>query len=83
MCNNYRTFLYRVLGIVILRGGNSCCFASLRALVFQDVHRIVSCIFQGKRKTANAEAVVYGHGSGKIEINGVDYLLYFPVTQDR
>ncbi|XP_044781660.1 28S ribosomal protein S9, mitochondrial isoform X2 [Bubalus bubalis] len=37
---------------------------------------------QGKRKTANAEAVVYGHGSGKIEINGVDYLLYFPVTQD-
>ncbi|XP_055256092.1 28S ribosomal protein S9, mitochondrial isoform X3 [Moschus berezovskii] len=37
----------------------------------------------GKRKTANAEAVVYGHGSGKIEINGVDYLLYFPVTQDR
>ncbi|KAF4016129.1 hypothetical protein G4228_008490 [Cervus hanglu yarkandensis] len=38
---------------------------------------------QGKRKTANAEAVVYGHGSGKIEINGVDYLLYFPVTQDR
>uniref|UniRef100_A0AC11ATW4 Mitochondrial ribosomal protein S9 n=1 Tax=Ovis aries TaxID=9940 RepID=A0AC11ATW4_SHEEP len=38
---------------------------------------------RGKRKTANAEAVVHGHGSGKIEINGVDYLLYFPVTQDR
>ncbi|XP_057598614.1 28S ribosomal protein S9, mitochondrial [Hippopotamus amphibius kiboko] len=38
---------------------------------------------QGNRKTAKAEAVVYGHGSGRIEVNGVDYLLYFSVIQDR
>ncbi|XP_008565687.1 PREDICTED: 28S ribosomal protein S9, mitochondrial [Galeopterus variegatus] len=38
---------------------------------------------EGKRKTAKAEAVVYERGSGRIKINGVDYLLYFPVTQDR
>uniref|UniRef100_A0A8C3VSN9 Small ribosomal subunit protein uS9m n=1 Tax=Catagonus wagneri TaxID=51154 RepID=A0A8C3VSN9_9CETA len=38
---------------------------------------------EGKRKTAKAEVVVYGQGSGRIDINGVDYLLYFPVTQDR
>ncbi|XP_047637280.1 28S ribosomal protein S9, mitochondrial [Phacochoerus africanus] len=38
---------------------------------------------EGKRKTAKAEVVVYGQGSGRIEVNGVDYLLYFPVTQDR
>ncbi|XP_006883905.1 PREDICTED: 28S ribosomal protein S9, mitochondrial-like [Elephantulus edwardii] len=38
---------------------------------------------EGKRKSAKAEAVVYEHGSGKIKVNGVDYLLYFPVTQDR
>uniref|UniRef100_A0A8C0D8E7 28S ribosomal protein S9, mitochondrial n=1 Tax=Balaenoptera musculus TaxID=9771 RepID=A0A8C0D8E7_BALMU len=38
---------------------------------------------QGNRKTAEAEVAVYDHGSGRIEVNGVDYLLYFPVTQDR
>ncbi|XP_036910870.1 28S ribosomal protein S9, mitochondrial isoform X2 [Sturnira hondurensis] len=38
---------------------------------------------EGKRKSAKAEAVVYGHGSGRIKVNGIDYLLYFPVTQDR
>lgn len=38
---------------------------------------------EGKRKTAKAEVVVYGQGSGRIDVNGVDYLLYFPVTQDR
>ncbi|XP_007172170.2 28S ribosomal protein S9, mitochondrial isoform X3 [Balaenoptera acutorostrata] len=38
---------------------------------------------RGNRKTAKAEVAVYDHGSGKIEVNGVDYLLYFPVTQDR
>ncbi|XP_027477433.2 28S ribosomal protein S9, mitochondrial isoform X2 [Zalophus californianus] len=38
---------------------------------------------EGKRKSAKAEAVVYEHGSGKIKVNGIDYLLYFPVTQDR
>ena len=38
---------------------------------------------QGNRKTAEAEVAVYDCGSGRIEVNGVDYLLYFPVTQDR
>ncbi|XP_012890166.1 PREDICTED: 28S ribosomal protein S9, mitochondrial [Dipodomys ordii] len=38
---------------------------------------------EGKRKSAKAEATVYKHGSGKIKVNGVDYLHYFPVTQDR
>lgn len=37
----------------------------------------------GRRKSATARAVVYEHGSGKIHVNGVDYLLYFPITQDR
>ncbi|KAM5228052.1 small ribosomal subunit protein uS9m [Ctenodactylus gundi] len=38
---------------------------------------------QGTRKTAKAEVIVYGQGSGGMTVNGVDYLLYFPVTQDR
>uniref|UniRef100_A0A8C9DAB4 Small ribosomal subunit protein uS9m n=1 Tax=Panthera leo TaxID=9689 RepID=A0A8C9DAB4_PANLE len=38
---------------------------------------------EGKRKSAKAEAIVYEHGSGRIKVNGIDYLLYFPVTQDR
>ncbi|KAK2506986.1 hypothetical protein MC885_015925 [Smutsia gigantea] len=38
---------------------------------------------EGQRKSAKAEAVVYEHGSGRIQINGLDYLLYFPVLQDR
>ncbi|XP_048208429.1 28S ribosomal protein S9, mitochondrial [Perognathus longimembris pacificus] len=38
---------------------------------------------EGKRKSAKAEAIVYKNGSGAIQVNGVDYLLYFPVTQDR
>ncbi|KAF6321465.1 mitochondrial ribosomal protein S9 [Rhinolophus ferrumequinum] len=38
---------------------------------------------EGKRKSAKAEAVIYERGSGRITVNGTDYLLYFPVTQDR
>ncbi|XP_026513137.1 28S ribosomal protein S9, mitochondrial [Terrapene carolina triunguis] len=38
---------------------------------------------EGKRKTSQATAVVYDNGSGKITVNGVDYLCYFPVMQDR
>nr|XP_010957398.1 28S ribosomal protein S9, mitochondrial [Camelus bactrianus] len=37
----------------------------------------------GKRKSARADVVVYGSGSGEIRVNGVDYLFYFPVMQDR
>ncbi|XP_053240217.1 28S ribosomal protein S9, mitochondrial isoform X1 [Podarcis raffonei] len=38
---------------------------------------------EGWRKTAKATVKVYDNGSGKITINGDDYILYFPVLQDR
>ncbi|XP_020385324.2 28S ribosomal protein S9, mitochondrial [Rhincodon typus] len=38
---------------------------------------------EGKRKTAKATVIVRDHGSGKITVNGMDYLLYFPSLQER
>ncbi|NXW91746.1 RT09 protein, partial [Alopecoenas beccarii] len=38
---------------------------------------------EGGRKTARATAVVYDNGTGKITVNGIDILHYFPVLQDR
>ncbi|MEE6470355.1 hypothetical protein FKM82_008941 [Ascaphus truei] len=38
---------------------------------------------EGKRKTALATAVLRDNGNGKIIINGVGYLEYFTVLQDR
>uniref|UniRef100_A0A8C5U6Y0 Small ribosomal subunit protein uS9m n=1 Tax=Malurus cyaneus samueli TaxID=2593467 RepID=A0A8C5U6Y0_9PASS len=38
---------------------------------------------EGKRKTARATAVIYDNGTGKITVNGIDILHYFPVLQDR
>ncbi|XP_061853422.1 small ribosomal subunit protein uS9m isoform X2 [Colius striatus] len=38
---------------------------------------------EGKRKTARATAVVYDNGTGKVTVNGIDILHYFPVLQDR
>ncbi|XP_060625708.1 small ribosomal subunit protein uS9m [Anolis sagrei] len=38
---------------------------------------------EGRRKTARATVTIYDSGSGKITINGDDYILYFPVLQDR
>ncbi|XP_078078085.1 small ribosomal subunit protein uS9m isoform X1 [Mustelus asterias] len=38
---------------------------------------------EGQRKTAKATVIVQDHGSGKITVNGVDYLLYFPSLQER
>ncbi|KAM6095774.1 small ribosomal subunit protein uS9m isoform 3-T3 [Chlamydotis macqueenii] len=38
---------------------------------------------EGTRKTARATAVVYDNGTGKITVNGIDILHYFPVLQDR
>ncbi|NXY44650.1 RT09 protein, partial [Ceuthmochares aereus] len=38
---------------------------------------------EGTRKTAKATAVVYGNGTGKITVNGIDILHYFTVLQDR
>ncbi|KAM9247807.1 small ribosomal subunit protein uS9m isoform 3-T4 [Leptosomus discolor] len=37
----------------------------------------------GSRKTARATAIVYDNGTGKITVNGIDVLHYFPVLQDR
>ncbi|XP_053563640.1 28S ribosomal protein S9, mitochondrial [Bombina bombina] len=38
---------------------------------------------EGKRKTAQATVVLRDNGSGNILVNGVDYLEYFSVLQDR
>uniref|UniRef100_A0A663F166 Small ribosomal subunit protein uS9m n=1 Tax=Aquila chrysaetos chrysaetos TaxID=223781 RepID=A0A663F166_AQUCH len=38
---------------------------------------------EGTRKTAKATVVVYDNGTGKITVNGIDILHYFPVLQDR
>ncbi|XP_075773618.1 small ribosomal subunit protein uS9m isoform X2 [Pelodiscus sinensis] len=38
---------------------------------------------EGKRKTSRATVIVYDNGNGKITVNGIDYLHYFPVIQDR
>nr|XP_056718129.1 28S ribosomal protein S9, mitochondrial [Euleptes europaea] len=38
---------------------------------------------EGRRKTARATVTIYDRGSGKITINGENYLLFFPVLQDR
>ncbi|KAM3836977.1 small ribosomal subunit protein uS9m isoform 2-T2 [Vipera latastei] len=38
---------------------------------------------EGKRKSAIATATLHANGSGKFTINGDNYLLYFPVLQDR
>ncbi|XP_046764024.1 28S ribosomal protein S9, mitochondrial isoform X1 [Gallus gallus] len=38
---------------------------------------------EGVRKTSRATAVVYDNGTGKITVNGIDILRYFPVLQDR
>uniref|UniRef100_A0A8C0C336 Small ribosomal subunit protein uS9m n=1 Tax=Buteo japonicus TaxID=224669 RepID=A0A8C0C336_9AVES len=35
------------------------------------------------RKTAKATVVVYDNGTGKITVNGIGILHYFPVLQDR
>ncbi|CAK6435394.1 unnamed protein product [Pipistrellus nathusii] len=51
--------------------------------VQRDAQGMAFSTSEGKRKSAKAEAVVYEHGSGRIKVNGIDYLLYFPVLQDR
>ncbi|XP_038673744.1 28S ribosomal protein S9, mitochondrial isoform X1 [Scyliorhinus canicula] len=38
---------------------------------------------EGQRKTAKATVIVRDHGSGKITVNGVDYLMYFSSLQER
>uniref|UniRef100_A0A8C5RSM5 Small ribosomal subunit protein uS9m n=1 Tax=Laticauda laticaudata TaxID=8630 RepID=A0A8C5RSM5_LATLA len=38
---------------------------------------------EGKRKSATATATLHANGNGKFTVNGDNYLLYFPVLQDR
>ncbi|KAF7252570.1 28S ribosomal protein S9, mitochondrial [Varanus komodoensis] len=38
---------------------------------------------EGERKTARATVTIYDNGTGKITVNGEDYIQYFPVLQDR
>uniref|UniRef100_A0A2D4FNI9 Small ribosomal subunit protein uS9m n=1 Tax=Micrurus corallinus TaxID=54390 RepID=A0A2D4FNI9_MICCO len=38
---------------------------------------------EGKRKSATATVILHANGNGKFTINGDNYLLYFPVLQDR
>ncbi|XP_030323261.1 28S ribosomal protein S9, mitochondrial [Calypte anna] len=38
---------------------------------------------EGARKTARASVIVYDNGTGKMTVNGIDILHYFPVLQDR
>uniref|UniRef100_A0A8D0AXJ1 Small ribosomal subunit protein uS9m n=1 Tax=Sander lucioperca TaxID=283035 RepID=A0A8D0AXJ1_SANLU len=38
---------------------------------------------EGRRKTSNSSVVLRDCGSGRITINGADYLHYFPILQDR
>ncbi|MBN3272547.1 RT09 protein, partial [Polyodon spathula] len=48
-----------------------------------DENKVAFSTGEGRRKTATATATVRDNGSGKITVNGVDYLHYFPVLQDR
>lgn len=56
---------------------------SMPRVIFEMLSINVCYFFQGWRKTAKATVKVYDNGSGNITINGDDYILYFPVLQDR
>ncbi|XP_028656489.1 28S ribosomal protein S9, mitochondrial [Erpetoichthys calabaricus] len=38
---------------------------------------------EGRRKAANAKIILHCNGSGRITVNGLNYLNFFPVLQDR
>ncbi|RXM32652.1 28S ribosomal protein S9, mitochondrial [Acipenser ruthenus] len=48
-----------------------------------DENEVAFSTGEGRRKTATATTIVRDNGSGNITVNGVDYLHYFPVLQDR
>ncbi|XP_073406757.1 small ribosomal subunit protein uS9m [Dendrobates tinctorius] len=48
-----------------------------------DEHGVAFSTGEGKRKTAEATAVLRDRGKGKMTINGKEYLDYFTVLQDR
>lgn len=49
----------------------------------QDEHGVAFSTAEGRRKTASASVVLRDCGSGRVTINGTDYVQYFPVLQDR
>uniref|UniRef100_H3B142 Small ribosomal subunit protein uS9m n=2 Tax=Latimeria chalumnae TaxID=7897 RepID=H3B142_LATCH len=48
-----------------------------------DDKGVAFSVGEGKRKTATANVILRDNGSGKVTVNGIDYLHYFPVLQDR
>ncbi|KAM8904418.1 small ribosomal subunit protein uS9m [Spinachia spinachia] len=49
----------------------------------QDEKGVAYSAADGRRKTSTSSVVLRDCGSGRIAINGLDYLHYFPVLQDR
>ncbi|XP_078258715.1 small ribosomal subunit protein uS9m isoform X2 [Rhinoraja longicauda] len=48
-----------------------------------DENGVTFCKGEGQRKTAKASVTIRDQGNGKITVNGLDYLLYFPSLQER
>ncbi|KAM5180078.1 small ribosomal subunit protein uS9m [Mantella aurantiaca] len=48
-----------------------------------DEHGRAFTTAEGKRKTSEATVILKDNGKGEIIINGIDYLDFFPVLQDR
>ncbi|XP_036947595.1 28S ribosomal protein S9, mitochondrial [Acanthopagrus latus] len=52
-------------------------------LLERDERGVAFSTANGRRKMANSTVILRDCGSGRITINGQDYLHYFPVLQDR
>ncbi|XP_072303819.1 small ribosomal subunit protein uS9m [Eucyclogobius newberryi] len=49
----------------------------------RDERGVAFSTAEGRRKSASSSVLLRDCGSGHISINGLDYILYFPVLQDR
>ncbi|KAK5847856.1 hypothetical protein PBY51_016952 [Eleginops maclovinus] len=49
----------------------------------RDERGVAYSTAEGRRKTSTSSVVLRDCGSGRITINGIDYVHYFPVQQDR
>ncbi|KAK2121010.1 37S ribosomal protein S9, mitochondrial [Saguinus oedipus] len=56
-----------------------------RSVIIQSKKQLIEPVQYDKQGMAfsKSEAIVYEHGSGRIKVNGIDYLHYFPIMQDR
>ncbi|KAK5936122.1 hypothetical protein CgunFtcFv8_027901 [Champsocephalus gunnari] len=52
-------------------------------MVERDERGVAYSTSEGRRKTSTSSVVLRDSGSGRIVINGRDYVQYFPVQQDR